>query len=1072
MDFGRRLLPSVVDDYVLTDPGKVYASIPNSPSNVSDGFQDVTMGKLAAIVNRVSWWLRDVIGVGNLDTISYIGLADIRYAVLFLAAVKCRYKMLFISPRNKPDQNERMLSQTGCRALFYGEEVSALTETFRPGQLGDIIIKPVPSLNELLQTPEDVDVYPYTTTFDEARDEICLILHSSGSTGDPKLVSMTHGTFACTDNDRMIPVPPGRSPQNAAQFDFDGPGRFYSCFPPYHLAGVHAYIDLPIFYRNATVIFGPSMLPPSGYTLSEILKQQHVRAFYVPPSIIEEWASEPVAAEQVKQLDFVLYGGGPLSPHVGDTLSKHTNVCQMYGSLEIGQVQLLVPQTGEWRYMEFNPFEEVDMQPYGDGEDGFEMVLHQDPKFALHRSLWHNFPKVKEWRTGDLFMPHPSKPGLWRFHSRADDLIVFSSSYKLRPVQMETIIQGDPRLSGALVVGQGKSGPLLIVEPKIAEPKPGTLQSHENPDDFIDSIWPTIVEANRIAPSYAQISRSRVIVADPKRRFIRAPKGTVVRKLTTKAYADDIEAAYRDDAPRPAGLDGRADLLPITSLTLSDLKEFVRKYVTERLQGTPLLDTDNIFLCGLDSLGAASLSRNLQNGLATRFHAAGGAHRNMISLRLIHQNPTIEKLASVIHSILNNQEITEHSISMEDTLAELTKNLPERKPATDEQVLVNDAGSIGVALIGPRGSLGPNILNELLNDTRVARVYCLNRGHDGKERMRAVFKDLNLAHDVDDGRLSFMPVDLGKPHLGLCPADLDELLNGANVIIHNAWRVDFSWTLDSYKQTYLQSVRELVDLSSISPLRPRIVFVSSVSSVQEWAAVYPDRDVDEAPLESYSYKVSSPLGYGQSKHIAERMLATASVVSGTPVTILRVGQVAGPTDPCSFGGKWSTDEWIPSLAAISKVLKLIPSDIPPIDWVPVDLAGRAIVDLTFAESDRGQTTDDLRVFNVVNPKLSDWSVFVTAMQHKVGDVTYRQLPLTEWVDALVRTDPTRMPESEARSATKILPFFQLLAETAARGVALHPKFVTANAVRDSRTMATMKGIDEELISRWLEQWGI
>lgn len=46
---------------------------------------------------------------------------------------------------------------------------------------------------------------------------------------------MTHGTFSVTDNDRFMPTPQGRKPQNGAQFNFEGGGRFYSCFPPYHV---------------------------------------------------------------------------------------------------------------------------------------------------------------------------------------------------------------------------------------------------------------------------------------------------------------------------------------------------------------------------------------------------------------------------------------------------------------------------------------------------------------------------------------------------------------------------------------------------------------------------------------------------------------------------------------------------------------------------------------------------------------------------------------------------------------------------------------------------------------------
>jgi len=93
MEFGKRLLPQVVDYYAQTEPSRVYASIPKSSTDLADGFQDVTMRKLAAIVNSLAWWLESLIGTGNLNTIAYIGPTDIRYAAMFLAAIKCKYKV-------------------------------------------------------------------------------------------------------------------------------------------------------------------------------------------------------------------------------------------------------------------------------------------------------------------------------------------------------------------------------------------------------------------------------------------------------------------------------------------------------------------------------------------------------------------------------------------------------------------------------------------------------------------------------------------------------------------------------------------------------------------------------------------------------------------------------------------------------------------------------------------------------------------------------------------------------------------------------------------------------------------
>lgn len=93
MEFGQRLLPQVVDEYARTDPSRLYASIPHHATDVSGGFHDVTMAKLAAVVNRLAWWIQSLVGTGGLDAVAYIGPSDIRYAAMFLAAVKCKYKV-------------------------------------------------------------------------------------------------------------------------------------------------------------------------------------------------------------------------------------------------------------------------------------------------------------------------------------------------------------------------------------------------------------------------------------------------------------------------------------------------------------------------------------------------------------------------------------------------------------------------------------------------------------------------------------------------------------------------------------------------------------------------------------------------------------------------------------------------------------------------------------------------------------------------------------------------------------------------------------------------------------------
>ena len=47
---------------------------------------------------------------------------------------------------------------------------------------------------------------------------------------------MTHGTFATMDNDRNLVVREGRKRLDFTVWDFNGGGRYYTAFPPFHVS--------------------------------------------------------------------------------------------------------------------------------------------------------------------------------------------------------------------------------------------------------------------------------------------------------------------------------------------------------------------------------------------------------------------------------------------------------------------------------------------------------------------------------------------------------------------------------------------------------------------------------------------------------------------------------------------------------------------------------------------------------------------------------------------------------------------------------------------------------------------
>ena len=818
------------------------------------------------------------------------------------------------------------------------------------------------------------------------------------------------------------------------------------------------------------------------------MTQQKLRGIYVPPSIIEQWAADPNAINQAESLDFVLFGGGPLSQMIGDRLQKVAKICQMYGSLEINQVQLLMPKAGEWSYMEFNPYEKCDMRPAGDGT--FELVLHNDKKFADGRYLPHTFPEVKHWHTKDLFVPHPSKPGLWRYHSRKDDLIVMASGHKLNPVELETIIQGAPLVNGALVVGQGRLQPALLLEPSAVEKTARTSSD----DEYIDLVWPVIEQANYKAAEHGRISRSKIVVASPQKPFIRAPKGTIVRKRTEAAYKNEVEALY-DKEDLSTSYSGLIDL--DESLT-DGIKTYVRAGVKQQFQEFgKIKDTDNLFALGLNSLKMAELAQTLRMGINKRICSDVSS----ISLRMIYEHPTIEGLSQALKTLIYQPssivtKVRQDVKKMEVIVGEVIANLPEpiltEGPSSQRPI---QEARVNVLFIGPRGTLGPNIIRALLHDPKISKVYCLNRGENGLQRLYEAFITCGFPDAFNPTRLDFMPMNLSDERLGLTNQQWSHLRENVHIIIHNAWKVNFSKDLSSYRSEFIRSVQELINFSAESPLHPRLVYISSISSVQNWANAYSnDVPVAETPLTNYD--VASPLGYGQSKHVTERLLQAAAEKSNIPVVILRVGQVAGPT--AEGGGVWSKDEWVPSMAVISKVMKMIPSDMPRIDWIPSDVMGRIIYDICMTERLKDTTSEggacrNLHIFNLVNHHMSPWSIFTSVLQRRIAASSNpsreatdpgaaRLVPLTEWVSTLARegvatsTDNDRDPVTlkwAHDASVKILPFFQHLADGTGSGEMLQPNFETANGVAVSETMGkSLGGVDEEMVDMWCRQWGI
>lgn len=956
--------------------------------------------------------------------------------------------------------NASLLEQTQCRHFLYAGEVEALVKPLLEHK-SDLNLSKVEPLQDLIKP--GTQHFAWDKEYDAVRWDPILILHSSGSTGAPKPIVMNHATFAVGDHDRNLPRVLGRVNQNWSLWDFPQQETFFSPFPAFHLAGFSSMILLPIYYQNAKLVMSPPTRPPTGHLVSEIMDHFKLKSIFCPPIVAEQLVQEPDGIDKCKNLKFLLYAGGPLSQSAGEALSKVTDVCQFYGQTETGAIQALVPRREDWASLEWNPVQEAIMEPYEDGI--YEMTMKRNPNLEKVRSLSANFPNDEVWHTKDLFKRDPNNPDLWKFHGRVDDIVVLSNGEKFNPVPSEVQISAHPLVNGALIIGQGHPQPCLILEPKDQEQ---TLES------LVEAVWPTIEKANSQAPGQGRVTRDMILLASPSRPFTRSPKGTVVRSTTGGQYKEEIDELFKRE------ISNNLEHISLTSTVDPEVvTKFVSDVVASAFPGHVAQPNDDLFGLGLDSLQTMEIIKLLKSGVRSENK---DADISWISMKYIYQHPTISEIAQAItlasseggkavsKGQTNGDGLKLRAQKMNEILEKYTKDLPAASSRSEGQS--DPAAKLNVILTGSTGSLGTQLLLKLLSDPSVAKVTCLDRSADAEERIKKALATWSPVPKIDSSRVSFHQADYKSPDFGLPPAILSDLRETTNVIVHNAWKVDFNHTLDTFEETHIRGVRNLVDFSASSPARPRIVFVSSISSVGDWVAVDPAaKTIPEALPPTLA--AAQDTGYAESKAVAEHMLAAAAEKSGVDVSVLRVGQIAGPVLPGN-GAKWNETEWFPILLQTAKTIGKIPDAhaLGDIEWIPVDLLSSIIWELSSAKSaaEQDKAAGSLHIFHLVNPVRRPWAEMLSAIKAGLGG-SLEEVPIVDWVSELEKTDLNAKEEVVAKPAVKILDFFKGVGErqgvTVANGIA----FSTEEAKKSSKVMLGLDPVKDEWLQKWIKDWG-
>ncbi|KAJ3517669.1 hypothetical protein NLJ89_g348 [Agrocybe chaxingu] len=1033
--------------------------------------KEISLLEFGRACHRVAHELAPNFEVESRPVVALMALSDsLLYQAVTVGLMKAGVVPFPISSRNTAVAIANLLRKTSCHYLVTTSTTlrELIDEIKNDLTLNEpaftLIVLEVPPLCKIFpklgEEYEEDPFTPYTASPKPKLDEVGMYIHSSGSTGFPKAIPQTHWTLV-----NWAAMPPTLSFRDRVP-------RIRMAamhLPPFHTLGIYAHLLWTLYGCTTMGLYPPvvessEMVPilPTPDNILEHLRNTNSNCIITIPTLLQIWAQDPKAVDTLSKLEFVSYSGGAVVPRLGDFMvAEGVTLNPGYGGTEFGSPTYPFKRkedASDWEYMEFDERCKIRWAPQGDGTFECQFLTNDNHPLPIE-----NLPDARGYATSDLFEPHPTKKHLWKIVGRLDDVIVHSSGEKTVPAPMEDIIMSSNYVMGVVMFGQSHGQPGVLMEPK---PTYAIDVNDENQvAKFRNLIWPIVDEANRAGPAFSRIFKEMTLLTNKDKPLPRSGKGTVMRKLAVKVYADEIEALYNTvESTQTIG-----NVEAPTEWDVESVTQWIVAQLQDLLHGKTVQPTEDLFEQGLDS--ATILRRRIAAALQST-----NAPSNAIAQNTIYTYPTLERLADHVAGLINGSSsmAAQPEVDLIHERINLIESMISKYQLKPVAGTSSDASKV-VLLTGSTGNLGAQILASLLKDARARKIYALDRpsrasGKSILERHKEKFADKRL--DVSllmDEKLIFIEGELAKDRLGLSEEHYEELQLSVNVIIHTAWRLDFNLSLVSFESS-IRGAHNLLQLARtsrthahriIGPEAFRFIFTSSVASALSWNQAlgpYPE----EVVLDSSSAVGN---GYGESKYVAERVLAS----SGLNATSLRIGQISGGLP----NGAWATTDWVPILVKSSLALGALPLASGVVSWLPMDAVSDSILDLAMDPDARTLPP----VMNVLHPSPVPWNTIIEhtarALSQELSlDKPLNLVPFRDWFSMLEARQASSVDQdiSNELPAVKLRDFFKAMANTECSEdaeVGGLTRFTVRKIQDFSETMKNVRQLEYEDVERWV-----
>jgi len=272
-------------------------------------------------------------GVRKGDVLALHSPNTIAFPTAFYAATRAGATVTTVHPLSTAEEFAKQLKDSAARWIV---TVSPLLETARraselAGGVEEIFVcDSAPGHRSLIDmlastAPEPVvDIDP--------ADDVAVLPYSSGTTGVPKGVMLTHRQIA-TNLAQLEPAMPS------------GPGeRILAVLPFFHIYGLTALMNAPL-RLGATVVVLPRF-ELDGFLAA--IQNHRITGLYVAPPIVLALAKHPAVADyDLSSLQYILSAAAPLDAELAAACSRRLGlppVGQAYGMTELSPGTHVVPR--------------------------------------------------------------------------------------------------------------------------------------------------------------------------------------------------------------------------------------------------------------------------------------------------------------------------------------------------------------------------------------------------------------------------------------------------------------------------------------------------------------------------------------------------------------------------------------------------------------------------------------------------------------------------------------------------------------------------------------------------------